>query len=55
MTSVPVELHRELANPKKALPTPEPWTWRSLVQFSVIGVALFSTLFAFMYAIGTMQ
>jgi hypothetical protein len=52
MTSIPVDLHRELATSNKAMPTTEPWTWRSLVQFTVIGLVLFGVLFGFMYALG---
>jgi hypothetical protein len=55
MTTVPVDLHRELAKSTKAPPIPEPWTWREMLQFTVVGLVLFSMLFAFMFALGSMQ
>jgi hypothetical protein len=55
MTTIPVDLHRELAKSNKALPAPEPWTWREVLAVPMIGVAIFVILFAFMYAIGSMQ
>ena len=54
MTSMPVDLHRELAD-KNLPPIPEPWTWRDTFRFTAVGAVLFGVLFAFMFALGNMQ
>ena len=53
MTTVPVDLHRDLN--KQELPAiPEPWTLRDTLRFAVVGLVLFSVLFAFMFSLGDM-
>ena len=52
MTSIPVEIHKA---PDQALPAiPEPWRWRDTMWFTVVGLVMFSALFAFMFALGNM-
>ena len=49
MTTIPVDLHRELS---KAQQTPkEMSTFRSMVLFSVCGVAIYLVLFAFYFSL----
>jgi hypothetical protein len=55
MTSMPVDLHRELTRNEKLPPVPEPCTWRDLLAFTLIGAAIFGILFALMYALGSLQ
>ncbi len=55
MTSIPVDLHKNLGNGVRQLPAiPEPWTLRDTVLFSVIGLVLFNLLFACMFSLGNM-
>ena len=39
MTSMPVNLHRDLAS-NNLPPIPEPWTWRDTLRFTVVGAVL---------------
>ncbi len=50
MTTVPVDLHREIATPA----IPEPWTIGDTLKFSVVGLVLFVAMFAFMFSLSNM-
>lgn len=52
MTSVPVDIHKNPVNKMPAIP--EPWTWRDTLWFTVVGLVMFSALFAFMFSLGDM-
>lgn len=52
MTTVPVDIHKNPANQVPAIP--EPWRWRDTLLFTFWGLVLFSTVFAFMFALGDM-
>ena len=50
MTTVPVNLHRELETPA----IPEPFTVGDALKFSIVGLVIFTTLFAFMFSLSNM-